>query len=37
MIDDRKFLGQLGKNDMRIVRKIATGQANDYKNGCLLD
>ena len=37
VIDDRKFLGQLRKNDIRIVRKIATGQANDYKNGWLLD
>ena len=35
MIDERNFFDQLIKNDN--IRKIATGQGNDYTTGCLLD
>ena len=40
MIDERNFFDQLIKNDLKThdnIRKIATGQGNDYTTGCLLD
>ena len=39
MINGRNFFDQT-KNDLRTydnIRKIATGQGDDYTNGCLLD
>ena len=40
MIDGRNFFDQPLKNDLKTsynVRKIATGQGDDYTTGCLLD
>ena len=40
MIDAKNFFDQPIKNDMRTydnIRKIATGQGDDYTTGCLLD
>ena len=40
MIDGRNFFGKPVKNDKvtyESIRKIATGQGDDYTNGCLLD
>ena len=40
MIDGRIFFDQLVKNDLRTydnIRKITTGQGNDYTAGCWLD
>ena len=40
MIDGQNIFDQPVKNDMRTydnIRKIATGQADDYTIGCLLD
>ena len=41
MIDGRKFFDQPVKNDLKThnnsIRKIATGQGDDYTNRCLLD
>ena len=40
MIDGRKFFDQPIKNDIKTnenIRKFGTGQALDYKTGCLLD
>ena len=39
MIGRRKFFDQPIKNDLKTynIKKIATGQGDDYKNGCLLD
>ena len=40
MIDGRNFLGQPIKNDLKTydnIRKIATGQDDDYTTECLLD
>ena len=40
MIDGRKNFDQLIENDImtsRNIRKIATGQGDDYTTGCLLD
>ena len=40
MIDGRKIFDQLIENDImtsRNIRKIATGQGDDYTTGCLLD
>ena len=37
VIDDRNFFDQLVENDIRKTIKVNTGQANDYKTGCLLD
>ena len=40
MIDGRNFFDQLIKNDLKTydnIRKIATGQGDDYTTGCLLD
>ena len=40
MINGRHFFHQPIKDDLKTydnVRKIATGQADDYKTGCLLD
>ena len=40
MIDRRNCSDQLAKNDLRKynnIQKIATGQGDDYSNGCLLD
>ena len=40
MIDGRNFFDQPIKNDLRTynnIRKIATGQGDDYTIGCLLD
>ena len=40
MIDGRNFFDQPIKNDLKIydnIRKIATGQGDDYTIGCLLD
>ena len=40
MIDGHNFFDQPVKSDMRIsdnIRKIATGQGDDYTTGCLLD
>ena len=39
-IDERKFFDLPINNDIKTyenVRKIGTGQGNDYTNGCLLD
>ena len=39
MIDGRNFFDQPIKNDLKIydnIRKIATGQGDDYTTGCLL-
>ena len=39
MIDGRNFFDQPMKNDLRTYnnRKIAIGQDDDYRTGCLLD
>ena len=40
MIDGKNFFDQPIKNDKvtyENIRKNATGQGDDYKNGCLLD
>ena len=40
MIDGKNFFDQLLKNDLTtydVIQKIATGQGDDYSNGCLLD
>ena len=40
LIDEKNFFGQPIKNDKityENIRKIATGQGDDYKTGCLLD
>ena len=40
MIDGKNFFDQPVKNDLityENFRKIATGQGDDYKTGCLLD
>ena len=40
MVDGRIFFNQLVKNDLRTydnIRKITTGQGNDYTAGCWLD
>ena len=40
MIDGRNFFDQPIKNDLKTydnIRKIATGQGDDYTTGCLLD
>ena len=40
MINGRNFFDQPIKNDFKTydnIRKIATGQGNDYTTGCLLD
>ena len=40
MTDGKSFFDQPGKRDMRTydnIRKIATGQGDDYTTGCLLD
>ena len=40
MIDGRNFFNQPIKNDLKTydnIRKIATGQGDDYATGCLLD
>ena len=40
MIDEKNFFDQPVKCDMRAsdnIRKIATGQGNNYTSGCLLD
>ena len=40
MVDGRIFFDQLVKNDLRTydnIRKITTGQGNDYTAGCWLD
>ena len=41
MIDGRNFFDQPVKNDLKAhnnsIRKTATGQGDDYTNGCLLD
>ena len=40
MIDGKNFFDQSVKNNLRTydnIRKIATGQGDDYTTGCLLD
>ena len=40
MIDGRNFFNQPIQNDLKIyddIRKIATGQGDDYRTGCSLD
>ena len=40
MIDGRKFFDQQAKNNLKtfdVIRKIATGQGDDYATGCLID
>ena len=40
MIDERKLLDQPIKNSIKAyekIRKIATGQGDDYTTGCVLD
>ena len=40
MIDRRNFFDQPIKNNSKVydkIRKVATGQGNDYTTGCLLD
>ena len=40
MIDGQNFFDQPAKNNLRIydnIRKITTGQGDDYTTGCLLD
>ena len=40
MINGRDFFDQPIKNDLKAydnIRKIATGQGDDYTTGCLLD
>ena len=40
VIDGRNFFSQPIKNDLKTydnIRKIATGQGDDYTTGCLLD
>ena len=40
MIDGRNFFDQPVKNDLTTyenIRKIATGQGDDYTTGCLVD
>ena len=36
-IDGKNFFDQPVKNDNKNIRKIATGQGDDYTTGCLLD
>ena len=39
MVDGRNFFDQPIKNDLKTynnIRKIATGQGDDYTTGCLL-
>ena len=40
MVDGKNFLDQPVKNDIRTydnIRKISTGQGDDYTTGCLVD
>ena len=40
MIDDKNVFDKSIKNDFKIyenIKKIATGQGDDYTTGCLLD
>ena len=40
MIDERKLLDQPIKNSIKAhekIKNIATGQGDDYANGCVLD
>ena len=40
MVDGQKFFDQQFKNNLRTydnIRHIASGQGDDYTNGCLLD
>ena len=40
MIDEQNFFNQLVRNNLRTyesIRKIETGQRDDYATGCLLD
>ena len=40
VIDGRNLFDQLIKNDLKTydnIRKIATGEGDDYTTGCLLD
>ena len=40
MIDGRNFFNQPVQNDLKIyddIRKIVTGQGDDYRTGCSLD
>ena len=40
MIDEQNFFDQLVRNNLRTyesIRKIETGQSDDYATGCLLD
>ena len=40
MIDEKNFFDEPVKNDKvtyENIRKISTGQGDDYKTGCLLD
>ena len=40
MIDGKNFFDQAIKNNLKTyddIRKIATGQGDDYRTGCLLD
>ena len=40
MVDGQNFFDQLVKNNLRTydnIRKIATGQGDDYTTSCLLD
>ena len=40
MIDGRNFFDEAVKNNLKTydkIRKIATGQSDDYTAGCLLD
>ena len=40
MIDGRNFFDQPIKNDIKTyenIRKLTTGQRDDYRTGCLLD
>ena len=37
MIDGKNFFDQSIKNNEENIRKIATGQVDDYTTGCLLD
>ena len=40
MIDEQNFFDQLVRNNLRTyesIRKIETGQRDDYATGCLLD
>ena len=40
MVNGQNFIGQLTRNNLITydnIRKIATGQGDDYTTGCLLD